>query len=154
MSAKLADPAPSPRAITAWARLIRVSQRLLERVEARLKAAGLPPLCWYDVLLELHRAESGELRPYEIEERVLLAQYNVSRLIDRLEDAGCVTRRTCTTDARGRWVGITAEGRELLRRMWPVYRACIAEDFADRLDDREADRLAALLGKLSEPTEP
>ena len=77
-----------PQAIDAWARLQRASGNVLARVEARLKAAGFPPLGWYDVLLELSRAEDKTLRPVEIEKRMLLAQYNVSRLLDRLAAAG------------------------------------------------------------------
>jgi DNA-binding MarR family transcriptional regulator len=39
------------------------------------------------VLLELERA-GGSLRPFELEHETLLARYNLSRLIDRLEMAG------------------------------------------------------------------
>ena len=38
----------SKHAVDAWARLLRVSQQLLNSVEADLKAAKLPPLTWYD----------------------------------------------------------------------------------------------------------
>jgi len=41
---------PSPEAITAWARLMRVSRQLVENAEDALKESGLPPLAWYDVL--------------------------------------------------------------------------------------------------------
>ena len=76
---------PSEETVTAWARLVRAEQTVLGRIEAALKAADLPPLSWYDVLLELGRAEDGRLRPLELERRTLLAQYNASRLIDRME---------------------------------------------------------------------
>ncbi|MGX8013270.1 hypothetical protein ACVDG8_032000 [Mesorhizobium sp. ORM8.1] len=49
---------PSSQAVTAWARLMRVSRQLVERAEDALKQAGLPALAWYDVLHEL--AEAGE----------------------------------------------------------------------------------------------
>ena len=48
---------PSPEAIKAWARLMRVSRQLIEHAEEALKEGGLPPLAWYDVLHEL--AEAG-----------------------------------------------------------------------------------------------
>ena len=44
---------PSPEAIKAWARLMRVSRQLIEQAEQALKDNGLPPLDWYDVLHEL-----------------------------------------------------------------------------------------------------
>ncbi|MEQ9333449.1 MarR family winged helix-turn-helix transcriptional regulator [Thalassobaculum sp.] len=142
---------PSDRAVAAWARLVRVSQALLEAVEADLKAAGMPPLVWYDALLELRRAEPDGLRPFELQNRMLLAQYNLSRLLDRVVKAGYAERRPCPDDGRGHVLRLTDTGGALLKSMWPVYRQAIARHFADRLDDREADELARLLGKLQEP---
>src|SRR5262245_21222144 len=86
---------PSDAAIRTWTRLIRAQQSTLSAVEADLKAAGFPPLGWYDVLLELSRTEGEGLRPFALEEKLLLAQYNLSRLLDRLEAAGHVERRSC-----------------------------------------------------------
>jgi DNA-binding MarR family transcriptional regulator len=126
-------------------------------IEEDLKAAGLPSLAWYDVLLELRRAESAGLRPKEIESRLLIAQHNVSRLIDRIEAAGYVERRTCEDDGRGQIITLTRAGQELLRRMWPVYGAAIQRNVGEALgEDAKASRLADLLGALlsGEPTPP
>jgi len=54
---------PSQETTSAWARLLRVQQGLLVAVERDLKKAGFPPLAWYDALLELSRAEHGNIRP-------------------------------------------------------------------------------------------
>lgn len=139
---------PSDEAVTAWARLVRVSQAVLSRVESDLKAAGLPPLVWYDALLELERSRPGGLRPYQLRERMLLAQYNLSRLTDRLKNAGHIEREDCADDGRGQVLKITEEGRALLRSMWPVYRQAIATHFADKLDADETAALALTLAKL------
>ncbi|MES1150296.1 MAG: helix-turn-helix domain-containing protein [Dongia sp.] len=142
---------PSDDVVTAWARLVRAGQALLGRIEGELKQAGFPTLAWYDVLLELGRAEDGRLRPVELERRTLLAQYNASRLIDRMEKAGLVAREAHPEDGRGQFVAITAEGRTLQKRMWKVYGAAIARHVGGKLQRGEAARLAALLGKLIEP---
>src|SRR5437868_6601151 len=109
---------PSSQTVSAWARLVRVQQALLGSMEAELKAAGFPPLAWYDALLELSRAPAARLRPLELEKAMLLPQYSTSRLVDRLVKAGLVTREICPVDGRGQFVTITAEGRELQTRMW------------------------------------
>jgi DNA-binding MarR family transcriptional regulator len=138
----------SEEAATAWARLVRVSQVVLSRVEADLKAAGFPPLSWYDALLELERAKPEGLRPYQLQERMLLAQYNLSRLTDRLKKAGYIEREECPKDGRGQVLKVTEKGCALLRSMWLVYRRAIVAHFADKLDANETAALALTLMKL------
>lgn len=137
-----------PATVTAWARLIRAGQGVLAAVEADLKAAGFPPLAWYDALLELRRAGEPGLRPLALQQQMLLAQYNLSRLLDRLERAGLIERRPCPDDARGQVVHATADGLTLLERMWPAYRAAIKDHFADKMDSASTEVLGRLLGKL------
>lgn len=136
--------------IAAWARLLRTSRMLLDGAEADLKAAGLPPLGWYDVLLELKRAGDAGLRPVALQEALLLAQYGLSRLLDRMETAGLIARDPCPEDGRGQVVTLTPAGRTMLERMWPVYREAIATRFSSRLEDGEAAMLARIFSRLSD----
>ena len=141
---------PSKATISAWARLARVQQQALRSIERALKEAGLPPLAWYDVLLELERAGGPGLRPFELDRAMLLAQYNLSRLIDRLEAAGHVERIACEDDGRGHLIAITAAGRAIRRRMWPVYARAIEEAIGRHLAAAEIRSLDGLLGALLE----
>lgn len=128
---------------------MRAQQRLLNAIETDFKNAGLPSLSWYDVLWELARAEEGRLRPFEIEERTLLAQYNLSRLIDRLQREGLVSREAFAEDGRGRWVVITQAGRLLRERMWAVYSKAIDAHVGAKLDDQAAASIVALLSRFT-----
>jgi DNA-binding MarR family transcriptional regulator len=139
---------PSDAAVEAWVSLIRTQQALLQRVERDLAAAGLPPLEWYDVLLELERAPGRRLRHRELHPRLLVAKYNLSRLIDRLESRGLVRRSPVEGDARGAYIAITEDGGTLRRRMWPVYAGAIERHFAGRLDAGDIARLASILQRL------
>ena len=139
---------PSPDAVTAWARINRVQTALLAAIEKDLKAAGLPPLAWYDALLELTRAENGALRPLDLEKAMLLPQYSTSRLVDRLEKAELVTREPCPGDGRGQLVVITPAGRALQRRMWDTYAAAIERHVGAKLPDADMTVLNSLLAKL------
>lgn len=139
---------PGKDIIEAWAGLIRVSQHLLAQVERDLRQADFPPLAWYDVLLELSRAKMGALRPYELQQTMLLAQYNLSRLLERMVEAGYVERRVCPSDKRGQYAAITDSGKALLRDMWPVYADALQRHVGAKLTEREATTLTRLLGKL------
>lgn len=139
---------PPDAVIRAWARLERAHRAAQSTVEARLKKAGLPPLAWYDALLELERADPPGLRPFELQKAMLFAQYNLSRLVDRLEAAGYVARSASEEDGRGQRLTITKSGRALRRRMWPVYADAIAAAVGSRLSEPEATTLGDLLGRL------
>ncbi len=143
-------PLPTDAVTGAWISLIKAQRKALRRVEADIKSAGFPPLTWYDVLLELKRA-GGSLRPQEMEAKLLLEQHNVSRLIDRLAGAGMVERRPYEGDGRGQVVAITTAGRDLQKRMWPVYGAAIQKYVGAPLgSDRDAEALSRLLELLAE----
>ena len=142
---------PSERVIRAWARLVRAQRVALEHVERELKAADLPPLAWYDVLLELERSAPAGLRPFELEETLLLAQYNLSRLLVRIERAGFVERRACEDDGRGQRLSITTAGKVARRRMWAVYSREIQAAVGARLSAEQAAHLDELLGELITP---
>jgi DNA-binding MarR family transcriptional regulator len=144
-------PKPCRDTVDAWAQLLRASQRLLREVERELKDAGFPPLSWYDVLRELAAAEGHRLRQFELEERLALAQYNLSRLVDRLEARGLVRREGCPSDRRGNFVIATPEGQALKARMWPVYEQAIARHFGRALSGADARSLAAVLRPFAGP---
>lgn len=142
---------PSDEAIAAWARLHRVSRQLLETAEDALKAEALPPLAWYDALHEIAQAGEAGLRPFQLIDRMLLAQYSVSRLLARLEAEGLIERLDVADDGRGQSVRITASGLDMRRRMWAVYGRVIDEQVDSRLAKDDLTALSALLGGLRHP---
>ncbi len=74
-------------ALAAWARFFTAHALLVEQVETMLAEAGLPQLAWYDVLWTLEE-RGGRLRLSELADHVLYTRSNVTRLVDRLENAG------------------------------------------------------------------
>ena len=139
---------PSQAVIEAWASLVRAERTLLDKVEDDLKQASLPPLDWYHVLHEVDRSPKGMLRQSGVQDRTQLAQYNVCRLVDRLEREGLLERHQCQLDGRSNVLVITARGREVRRAMWPIYAGAIEQHFGARLSHAEAEQLAKLLAKV------
>ena len=139
---------PSKQTEKAWISLIRVQQVLLTKVERSLKAANLPPLSWYDVLLELSHDSDAGLRQYEIGDRVLLNKHNLSRLIDRLEQEGLLKRQICETDGRGNVIKITKKGMQLKSEMWRVYAKAIQELMGEPLTVSQTRSLVEIMGIL------
>ncbi len=81
---------------------------------------------------------------------MLLAQYNMSRLADRLEQAGYLEKRASAEDGRGHVLRITPSGRRLLKRMWPVYGDAISRHVGSRLTKKDAEQLANLLAAFAD----
>lgn len=140
-------PPPDPRQ-RAWARFVVAQALLLERIEAALAAADLPPLAWYDVLWILEREEQGRLRMHDLARQAVITRSNVTRLTDRMEKAGLVARAGCPEDGRGTVCELTAKGRALRARMWPVYKKQIDALFGARLGAREAETMAEAFEKI------
>ncbi|WP_376087690.1 MarR family winged helix-turn-helix transcriptional regulator [Roseomonas sp. CCTCC AB2023176] len=140
-------PKPTDAATLAWARLLRAHDAALARVEAALEAGGHPPLAWYDVLLELERG--GPQRPRDLQAALLLAQYNLSRLLDRMERRGLIERGDCETDGRGQTIALTEAGTRARRDAWPTYAAAIQDAVGRHLTEEEARTLADLLGRIA-----
>jgi DNA-binding MarR family transcriptional regulator len=145
----------------AWAVLLTAHARLVERIEAALAAASLPPLGWYDVLWALESAEDRQLRMHELAEHVVVSRSNLTRLADRLEEAGLIARASCAEDRRGAYCVITPAGRALRKRMWPIYQEAVARNFGAHVSDREATLIGDVLARVAravrefprEPTE-
>ena len=140
-------------AFQVWVRLARSHRRIVDAVQANLKAEGLPPLEWYDVLLELER-HGAPLRARNLEHQLLLAQYNLSRLLDRLERRGLIEREPDPTDGRSRLIRASEKGLVTRKRMWPVYRRTIEAMIRQTLSKIEADQLAKLLVPIAAESAP
>ena len=69
----------------------------------------------FDVLASLRRAgEPYELAPGELARHTMVTTGGMTKRLDRLEEAGLVTRRAATGDRRGRVVALTDRGRALV----------------------------------------
>lgn len=139
---------PTETVILSWAQLFRAQRRLLDQAETDLKRAGLPPLAWYDALLEVYRAPEQRIRQNELGSKMLLGKHNVSRLVDRLEAEGLVVRESCHHDGRGAIIALQAHGRAQLKKMWAVYGRTIQTCLGARLSASEVKQLYGLLVKL------
>jgi len=140
---------PDSTTTTVWIQLFRAHKKLRDKVDHALKSASLPPLEWYDILLELERATSSGLRPYELEQTLLLSQHGVSRKVDRMVKDGLVSRKPSTEDGRGYHLFITPKGRKLRQEIWKTYGQQINQGIATNLTPTETKALAKLLAKIA-----
>ena len=130
-----------------WFSLVRTHRLTIREVEARLAAAGLPGYAWYDVLWGLESGPGGTRRMHELADVLAIERYNLTRLVDRLEQEGLVQRARSAEDGRAAYATITREGRALRRKMWKVYESTVAEVLLSQFSDREQEAFASALDR-------
>jgi DNA-binding MarR family transcriptional regulator len=139
--------------VAAWRAVLLVEDRVVRAIERDLAAAGLIPLTWYDVLLELRSAPDG-LRMQDLGARVVLSRTRVSRLVGELEDEGLVARRPDREDGRATLATITPTGEDAFRRAAPVYLAGIERHFNRHLSLAQRRSIASALQRVLDAHEP
>jgi DNA-binding MarR family transcriptional regulator len=101
----------------------------------------------YNVLRMLRGAGEDGLPTLDIGDRMIERQPGVTRIVDRLEKKGWVTRDRCSDDRRRVLCRITAEGLDLLARLDRPVDATDGEIFAS-LSPGEVERLIGLLERV------
>src|SRR5215207_11465875 len=103
---------PSPIGIVG--RISRLARELEQRLEPVYREHGLEP-GWYDVLATLRRSGPPyRLRPSEFSGALMLTSSGTTKRLDRLEQAGLITREPDPQDRRGTLITLTEAGRELI----------------------------------------
>ena len=113
--------------------LVRTANLLSDAFEQMLKPHGITGT-QYNVLRILRGAEPEGLCRNEVSQRLLNRMPDATRLLDRMEEAGLVTRERSTTDRRLVTTRITKKGRQLV----------------DSLDDAADDQHEKSLGHMNE----
>jgi DNA-binding MarR family transcriptional regulator len=80
----------------------------------------------------------------DLADRALLSRSGMTRLVDRLERQGLLTRDTCVSDARGCFAVLTDAGAELLSKARATHLDGVRERFLAHLTDEDQERLAEL----------
>ena len=138
---------PEPETLRAWRLLLETHSRVVPQLDQELRAAHGLRLDWYDVLLQLHEA-GGKLRMYELAEATLISRTDCTRIVDRMEAAGLVSRQSAGDDGRGVYAALTEAGAATLRESAPTHLAGIQRLFAAHLAPDEAAVVAEALGKV------
>jgi DNA-binding MarR family transcriptional regulator len=136
---------PDPAQLAAWRLLLEAHATTTELLEQELVAERGLPLTRYDVLLNLAEAPGGRLRMQELSASVLLSKSGLSRLVDRMVEAGLVRRERCQDDRRGWFAVLTDQGRSALRRAAPVHLRGIHEHFTSHLRPEEIEVLTGVV---------
>lgn len=131
-----------------WGSLMRGQALLADAVSDRLEADAGIPLAWYEVLAVLADAPDGALRMQDLSQSMWLSKSGLTRLCDRIEEVGYLSRKSCPTDRRGTFAVITAAGRAKVREARPIFSRASQDLFLQHLSQRERDALRSAMNKI------
>jgi DNA-binding MarR family transcriptional regulator len=128
--------------------IVRSHRRLTDCLGRELERDVGIPLVFFDVLIHVGAAPEGWLTMSKLSTDVALTTGGVTRLVDRMVDAGLVERQHCPNDRRSVHVVLTAEGRSTLERAVAAHIEGIDRHLMSPLDAADRTALAVALGKI------
>lgn len=134
--------------LAAWKGFVRVHTAMARTLDAELERAHGLSLSSFEVLKALHCSPEGKLRMADLAEHALLSRSGMTRLVDRLERQGLLTRCQCSDDARGCFAVLSPAGAALLERARPTHLECVRSGFIGHLAPHELEHLAEVFGRM------
>jgi DNA-binding MarR family transcriptional regulator len=142
-----AKASPATDALTS---LLGAHATLTRELSAQLVAKHGLTMNGYGALLLLYRAGEDGMRRIDLATQLQLSPSGITRLLDRLAEAGYVGKGECSTDARVSYAVLTDAGLEKLRECAPDHIADIESRLGAVLSADEMRTLDELLGRLND----
>ncbi len=145
--------AEAVRALDAYIKLQRAAGSVMARVHRHLAEERLSA-SQFGVLEALYHL--GPLSQRELGTKILRSSGNITMVVDNLERRGLVTRNRGGEDRRMVTVRPTAEGRRLIREVFPRHAGGILREMSvlSPAEQEELGRLCRKLGKREGHTNP
>ena len=126
--------------------LLRARERVMGPIRGMLSDAGVTEQQWR-VLRVLD--EEGPMDPTSIAERAVLLLPSLTRILQKLEDKGLITRKRDMTDRRRQIITTTAAGSQIIAANMDTSRD-ILKKLREQLGQERHDVLIGLLVELTD----
>ena len=144
---------PSRQDLIDWRVFLETAWALNDILDDELQAERGMNLDWYDALVHLEETPEGA-NMTELADRILASKSGLTRVIDRMEEAGLVRRERPPEDRRVVRVLITPEGVKALDDARSVHRRGVREHYLAHLSRSELASVTAALRKVREHVRP
>ena len=128
-----------------WRTLAALHGLIEAELERALQAEAKLSVVEYTVLDALSRQDGWHMRMQQLARAAALSSSATTRLVNRLEDRGLLTRILCADDRRGIYTELTAGGIKLLEEARPTHDTTLERALAEA---QAVPELAALVDAL------
>ncbi|NEA99598.1 MarR family transcriptional regulator [Streptomyces sp. SID13726] len=140
--------ANSPR-VHDFGLLIKAATRLEQRIDTALRRECGIGHTMFEVLIRLGRQPGEEVSQRELADDLTLTSSGITRLIDRMEEAGLVSRVPSPGDRRSVLVEPTDHGHTVFLRAAAVHAQVIERFFIAPVSGEDYGRLTKSLGEIN-----
>jgi DNA-binding MarR family transcriptional regulator len=137
-----------------WRTLAGLHGRIEAALERELQAAHRLSVVEYTVLDALSRQDGWHMRMQQLARATALSSSATTRLVNRLEERGLLTRVLCQDDRRGIYTELTGAGLELLNAARPTHDEVLESTLAEAEQTPELAPMVAALQALPAPVDP
>ncbi|MFI7077769.1 MarR family winged helix-turn-helix transcriptional regulator [Micromonospora sp. NPDC049903] len=139
--------------ITAVGLLFEVHAGLSARFATQLDEHGLSAV-EFEVLTRLTRSPGNQLRMTDLAAQTSLSTSGVTRVVDRMERDGLITRSACPSDRRSSYAVVTPAGLRRLDESLPGHLQLIEDWFTGQLDPAALNALLDGLRQIRDAVHP
>jgi len=134
--------------IEVFGMLLEAHAALVGTVGRDLEEVSKLPLSSFGILLRLARTPGRRLRMTDLAAQAALSTSGLTRLADRLEEAGYLRRDPCSTDRRASLAVLTDLGAEVVAKALPSHLDCLERIMAEPLGPEGIVELTAMLATV------
>ncbi len=131
-----------------WRTLAALHGLIETELERSLQGSAQLSVVEFTVLDALSRQDGWHMRMQQLARATALSPSATTRLVNRLEDRGLLTRILCADDRRGIYTELTASGVDLLESARPVHDETLERALAQAVDVPELSALVRALPQL------
>ena len=135
--------------LNAWGAFLTAHKALENILSRELESACGLPLTWFDALAQLRMAPARRLTMTQLATALLFSKSGLTRLIDRMVEAGLVQRLARPGDRRSLHIGLTGAGEAKYRQALPIHLEHVKRHFAAYIEDGEAAAVESALVRMA-----
>jgi len=131
-----------------WMNLLQVNQVIQNALEQRLEESADLSLAEFEVLARLSSAPERRLKMIDIANLLLVSKSGITRIVDRLEQAGLVKREVPPENRRIVYTRMLPVGLEVFGHAQTIFKDAVEDTFSQHLSDGDVQALREVLHKL------
>src|SRR5438874_8752764 len=135
--------------LNAWGAFLTAHKALETILNRELESACGLPLTWFDGLAQLRMAPAQRLTMTQLASALLFSKSGLTRLVDRMVEAGLLQRLARPGDRRSLHIALTDAGEAKYRQALPIHLEHVKRHFAAYIEEGEAAAVESALVRMA-----